>query len=82
MIKVGEITFKKKCHRLGHVLIFGINSSGLIVKVCKKCGFIWKRHWIKDHAMTTKNLKGRIDFTKYDEITERQAIKYEAAESF
>lgn len=61
----------KKCHRIGHELIFGINS-GEIVKVCKKCGLIWKRHWIKDMGLTTKNINGKIDFTKYDEITEKQ----------
>jgi len=82
MMKIEDTKKFKKCHRIGHDLIFGINSSGEIVKVCKKCGIIWKRYWIKDMGMTTKNLKGKIDFTKYDEITEEQVIKYEAAESF
>lgn len=67
----------KKCHRIGHDLIFGINS-GEIVKVCKKCGLIWKRQWIKDMGLTTKNFEGKIDFTKYDEISEKQVIENEA----
>ncbi len=82
MINIEEIKKFKKCHRIGHILIFGIASKGEIVKVCKKCGMIWKRHWIKDTLMTTKNVNGEIDFTKYDEITEQEAIKYEASESF
>jgi len=81
-MRIDEIKKFKKCHRIGHELIFGIDSTGGIVKVCKKCGLIWKRHWIKDMIMTRKNLNGKIDFTKYDEITEKQAIKYEATESY
>lgn len=70
----------KKCHRIGHDLIFGINA-GEIVKVCKKCGLIWTRHWIKDMGLTTKNLEGKIDFTKYDEISEKQVIENEVKSS-
>ncbi|GEM_PF-3668335 len=81
-MKIDEVKKFKKCHRIGHELIFGIDSTGVIVKVCKKCGVIWKRHWIKDMKMTTRNIKRQINFTKYDEITEKQAIKYEATESY
>lgn len=71
----------KKCHRIGHDLVFGINKLGEIVRVCKKCGMIWKRHWIKDMGMTTKNLNGKIDFTKYNEISEKRVIENEAKSS-
>ena len=37
MMKIDEVKKFKKCHRIGHDLIFGIDSTGVIVKVCKKC---------------------------------------------
>ena len=67
----------KKCHRLGHKIRFGLDSKGNYVKLCTKCGIIWRRFWIKDISLTKKIISGKVDVRKYEEIPLEQIIKHE-----
>ena len=71
----------KRCHRRGHEIVYGESSRGLQVKVCKKCGDIWRRSWIKDITLTSKNKNNEIDFTNYVPSSEEQVNMNEVGES-